>query len=94
MKYKFHEQAPEYNSEHDSRVWPEDCYSNTWKVYKKEITWIARHLNKNIKSFKVDDMTFGDPVVFYEGKYLGYLMDDFYIALSEDDWGAWWGFDN
>lgn len=94
MKYKFYELEPSYQLSEDGRKWPEEACDNTWKLFRKEINWIAKNLNKDVNKFKIDDMTFGDPVVFYDGKYFGYLLDDFYHAFDIDDWGSWWGFDN
>lgn len=94
MKYKFYELEPSYELSEDGRKWPEQACDNTWKLFRKEINWIAKNLNKDVNKFKIDDMTFGDPVVFYDGKYFGYLLDDFYHAFDIDDWESWWGFDN
>lgn len=94
MKYKFHELEPSYEIASDGRKWPDEACANTWKLFRKEINWIAKNLNKDVTKFKVDDMTFGDPVVFYDGKYFGYLLDDFYYAMDTDDWDSYWLFDN
>lgn len=86
MKYKFHELEPSYELSADGRKWPDEACSNTWKLFRKEICWIAKNMNLDVNKFKVDDMTFGDPVVFYDGKYFGYLLDNFYYAMDTDDW--------
>ena len=94
MKYKFHELEPSYEIASDGRKWPEEACNNTWKLFRKEINWIAKNLNKDVNKFKVDDMTFGDPVVFYDGKYFGYLDSFFYRYFDVDDWQDYWDFDN
>lgn len=85
MKYKFHEEPPTLKTNDDDRKWPEQACDNT-HMFSKEICWIAKNLNLDVNKFRIDDMTFGDPVVFYDGKYFGYLLDDFYYAMDTDDW--------
>lgn len=85
MKYKFHELPETYEEDRD---WSDN------RNYTKEINWIAKNLNLDVNKFQVDDFTFGSPVVFYAGKYFGYLLQDFYYAMDTDDWKAYWEFDN
>ncbi len=63
---------------------------NTFTLYWKEVNWIAKNTGLDVCKFSVDDMTFGDPVVFYGGKYQGYLLSDFYDAFVKDDFDSWW----
>jgi hypothetical protein len=88
VKYKFHEQAPEFDFD------SEDGYSLEPELYTKEVNWIAKHLNFDVNKFKVNDMTFSDPVLFYKGQYMGYLDNLFYRAFDVDDFPEWWDFDN
>ena len=89
MKYKFHEIPPQFTC---------DAYDGGWtdepEKYIKEINWVAKGLGLEVNNFRVDDMTFGDPVLFYQNKYMGYLDNLFYIAFDVDDFEGWWGFDN
>ena len=94
MKYKFHELEPSYEVSSDGCKWPDEACNNTWKLFNKEINWIAKNLNKDVNKFRVDDETFGEPVMFYSGKYHGYLDSLFYEAFDVDDWSMYWGFDN
>lgn len=87
MKYKFHEQ-PE---DPDFGEWSE--IDNT-KQYTKELCWICKNTGKEFNKFRIDDQTFGEPVMFYSGKYMGYLDFLFYRAFIMDDWGEYWEFDN
>ena len=89
MKYKFHE-TPEPI---EFRQWPEQSFDNT-KQYTKELCWIAKNTGKDFNKFRVDDETFGEPVMFYSGKYAGYLDSLFYEAFDLDDWNMYWDFDN
>jgi len=88
VKYKFHEQdLPVFDL--DGSRWAD---RNT---YIKEINWIAKNMNLDVNKFKIDDVTFGgEPVVFYSGKYFGYLDSLFYRCFDVDDWEGYWGFDN
>ena len=86
MKYKFHELEPSYELSSDGRKWPDEACNNTFTLFWQEINWIAKNMNLDVNKFKVDDMTFGDPVVFYDGQYFGYLLRDFYLAMDMDEW--------
>lgn len=90
MKYKFYETPLDIDYTDDD--WPKDACKNTWTRFNKEINWIAKNLNKDVRKFRVDDMTFGDPVVFYGDQYMGYLMDDFYEAMDKDAWLDYWSY--
>ena len=89
MKYKFHETPPEF---------PYDMCDSGWtdepEKYIKEINWVAKNRNLDVNKFRVDDETFGDPVLFYEGKYFGYLDNRFYLCFDIDDFSDWWEFYN
>lgn len=89
MKYKFHE-TPEPI---EISQWSDNCLDNI-KQYTKELCWICKHTGKDLHKFRVDDETFGEPVVFYSGSYMGYLDSLFYYAFDLDDWKTWWDFDN
>lgn len=79
MKYKFYEEPSEWADK---------------RQYTQEINWIAKNLNLKVSNFMVDDETFGEPVLFYEGKYFGYLDNRFYWCFDRDDFQEWWQFDN
>lgn len=90
MKYKFHE-SPEPV---ELKKWLEQSFDNT-KYYTKELCWICKNTGKEFNKFKVDDETFGgEPVMFYSGKYMGYIDSLFYHAFDLDDWSMYWHFDN
>lgn len=80
MKYKFYEEGPS--------PWADK------RKYFREINWVAKNMKKDVNKFAVDDKTFGDPVLFYEGKYFGYLDNRFYWCFDIDDFQEWWQFDN
>lgn len=90
MKYKFHEHPPSF-------VKPDDFWEVDYpdrNLYLKEICWIAKNMGLEMALFRVEDMTFGDPVLFYNGKYFGYLDSYFYRCFDLDTFDDWWGFDN
>lgn len=89
MKYKFHEEPEPL----EISQWPDNCFDNTLQ-YTKELCWICKHTGKDFNKFRVDDETFGEPVMFYSGKYHGYLDSLFYEAFDLDDWKLYWDFDN
>jgi len=88
VKYKFYEQ----------NLPTVDLKGQRWadiKQYTKEIAWVCKNTGRDFNKFKVDDVTFGyEPVMFYEGKYAGYLDQLFYNYFDVDDWEGYWGFDN
>ena len=88
MKYKFHEEdLPSYDS--NGERWADK------NLYTKELNWISKNMNLEVNRFRVDDVTFGyEPVIFYSGKYFGYLDSLFYACFDVDDWESYWGFDN
>ena len=86
MKYKFHEELPSYDP--NGEVWANK------ESYIKEINWIAKNKGLDVNKFRVDDFTFGEPVVFYDGRYFGYLDSLFYYHFDTDDWDGYWDFDN
>lgn len=88
MKRKFYDDPPELKIINPASHWAEG------NKYTKEINWIAKNLELEVNKFTVDEMTFGDPVIFYQGKYIGYLDNLFYYAFDVDDFADWWGFDN
>lgn len=88
MKYKFHE-IPD-NLDPQGYLIRED---NT-KHYTKELCWICKNTGKDFNKFRVDDETFGEPVMFYKGRYHGYMDSLFYMAFDLDDFKMWWDFDN
>lgn len=89
MKYKFYEEKPcitETLSLDDEWVKYRD--SNT-HLYFKEINWIAYNTNTKVSDYFVDDLTFGDPVVFHVvNGYWGYLLNVFYYYFDTDDWNG------
>lgn len=87
MKYKFYDDPPELRL-NDPAEWADN------RNYTKEINWVAKNMNLNVNKFRVDDETFGDPVLFYQDKYMGYLDNLFYRAFHVDDFSDWWYFDN
>lgn len=89
MKYKFHEPPEPF----ELIDWPDQAYNNT-KLYTKELCWIAKNSGKDFNKFRVDDETFGEPVIFYSGRYMGYLDAFFYRNFDLDAWLDWWEFDN
>jgi hypothetical protein len=93
MKYKFHEPKPSYEIASDGRQWPEQACDNT-KLFIKELNWIAKNTGKDFNKLRVDDMTFGEPVVFYSDKYMGYLDSIFYRCFDTDSWDEYWDYDN
>jgi len=87
MRYKFHEQAPAYES--IERDWADI------RKYTKEVNWVCKNAGWDYNKVKIDGLTFGyDPVLFYKGKYAGYLDQYFYICFEANDWDSCWGFDN
>jgi hypothetical protein len=92
MKYKFYE--TEFSASGDNRMWPEEVFNNTFVLFRKEVQWLSDNTGKEYNKFKVDDMTFGEPVVFYDGHYIGYLDSLFYYAMDVDCFEDWWGFEN
>ena len=87
MKYKFYDDPPELNLNEPAEL--VDSRKHT-----KEINWAAKNMNLDVNKFRVDDVTFGDPVLFYQGRYVGYLDNLFYRAFDVDDSSGWWCFDN
>lgn len=89
MKHKFYENPEPIEISN----WPDNCFDNT-KYYTKELCWICKNTGREFNRFRVDDETFGEPVMFYSGKYSGYLDSLFYEAFYLDDWELYWGFDS
>ena len=89
MKYKFHEIPHRFTYSDNDDGWTDEP-----EKYIKEINWVAKGLGLEVNKFRVDDMTFGDPVLFYQSKYMGYLDNLFYRAFDVDDFEGWWEFDN
>ena len=87
MKYKFYDDPPELNL-NDPAEWADG------RKYTKEINWAAKNMNLDVNKFRVDDVTFGDPVLFYQDRCVGYLDNLFYRAFDVDDFEDWWCFDN
>jgi hypothetical protein len=87
MKRKFYDDPPKLEMASPC------CWADK-NQYTKEINWVAKHMFLDVNKFRVDDITFGDPVLFYCGKYMGYLDNLFYRAFDIDDFEDWWGFYN
>jgi len=51
-------------------------------AYWKEINYISKKHNTPVASLKVNDQTFGEPVVFLNKEYLCYLDDSFYEEME------------
>lgn len=85
MKYKFYDDPPELNL-NDPIEWADI------RKFTKEINWVAKNMSLDVNKLRVDDETFGDPVLFYRDRYMGYLDNLFYRALDVDDFEEWWGF--
>lgn len=76
MKRKFYDDPPELDDVYHYSYWADP------KHYWNEINYIAKKEGKNVNSFQIDDMTFGEPVLFVDGKYWGYLDHYFYLELE------------
>jgi len=87
VKYKFHEENLPITD--TTTEWADN------RQYTKEINWVCKNAGWDVNKIKIDDLTFGYvPVMFYKGKYAGYLDQWFYLCFAEDDWESYWGFDN
>lgn len=86
MKYKFHEDLP-------SPDYPTEQWADI-RTYVQEVNWICKNAGWDFNKIKIDDTTFGEPVLFYKGQYAGYLDQYFYLCYDENDWETYWGFDN
>jgi hypothetical protein len=50
--------------------------------YWKEINYLSKKHDKPVANIKINDQTFGEPVVFINGEYFGYLDDIFYAEME------------
>lgn len=87
MKYKFHEEPEPL----EISQWPDNCFDNTLQYTKNCAGSVSIQVKISINS-KVDDETFGEPVMFYSWKYMGYMDSLFYEAFDVDDWSMYWDF--
>lgn len=87
MEYKFYEDTDTHINHYDHEHRWADIH-----LYQKEIAWICKHTGRDFHKYKIDDITFGyEPVMFYEGKYAGYLDGWFYECYDRGDFNMWWG---
>ena len=58
------------------------------RLYQKEICFIAKRDDIPVRFVRIDNKTFGEPVVFIrkdgEWVYAGYLDDEFYSEMEEN----------
>jgi len=51
--------------------------------YWKEINYLSKKHDKPVTTIKINDQTFGEPVVFISGEYFGYLDGIFYAEMEK-----------
>lgn len=89
MKYKFHEEVPDYKI-HFSETEIQNPHA-----FSKEKNFIAKGAGCKVQEVVIDtDHPVGEYVIFVKGKYFGYLDSLFYKYFDQDDWEGYWGFDN
>lgn len=83
MKYKFHELEPSYEIASDGRKWPEETCNNTWKLFRKEIHWLAKRHNCNVNEIRIDPYhPTGEVCIFIRDVWFGYIDSEFYKMVD------------
>lgn len=76
MKYKFHEEVPELNTEY----WGEEDE----RTFYREINFLSKFLNIDIRRIKISgDHPCGEDVIFIDSHYAGYLDFEFYTFMDK-----------